>query len=131
MSESVKPEIGSIAWTDLTIENAQEVRDFYARVVGWEASPVDMGDYSDFNMSSPGNGEVRAGICHSRGGNAGLPTQWMNYVIVADVDASCELCVELGGRVLAGPKEMGGYGRYSVIEDPAGAVMALFTPVED
>jgi predicted enzyme related to lactoylglutathione lyase len=34
--------------------------------------------------------------------------------------------VGLGGRIVAGPKAFGGQGRYCVIEDPAGAVAALF-----
>jgi predicted enzyme related to lactoylglutathione lyase len=40
-----KPEIGSIGWVDLTISNAEEVRDFYAQVVGWRPAPLDMGGY--------------------------------------------------------------------------------------
>ena len=44
------------------------------------------------------------------------------------MDASAERCVELGGRLVVPPKEMGGHGSYCVIEDPAGAVVALFEP---
>lgn len=56
MGDSERPEIGAIGWTDLTIENAEEIRDFCAAVTGWAPSPVDMGGYSDFNMSTPGSG---------------------------------------------------------------------------
>ena len=28
-------EIGSITWADLTVENANEVKTFYEKVVGW------------------------------------------------------------------------------------------------
>ena len=41
------PEVGSIGWFDLTVENADEVREFYRRVVGWTETPLDMGGYSD------------------------------------------------------------------------------------
>jgi predicted enzyme related to lactoylglutathione lyase len=37
-------------------------------------------------------------------------------------------CVELGGTVLAPPRNFGGQGRYCVIRDPAGAAAALFEP---
>lgn len=127
MSGSDKQELGSIAWTDLTVENAEEIRDFYAAVAGWKPSPVEMGDYTDFNMTAPESGEPKAGVCHARGTNADLPAQWLIYVVVADVDASAERCRELGGAVLAGPKGMGGQGRYCVIRDPAGAVCALWS----
>ena len=67
-------DLGTIGWRDLTVENAVQIRDFYSDVVGWQHSPVAMGDYDDFNMLA-GNGETVAGICHARGGNAGLPAQ--------------------------------------------------------
>jgi len=128
MSDDNKPEIGKIGWTDLTVDNADDVRDFYMAVVGWKPSSVDMGGYSDYSMTTPHTGEPIAGVCHARGSNADLPAHWLIYITVADVDASAASCVELGGQVLAGPKNFGGQGRYCVIQDPAGAVAALFTP---
>jgi len=87
-----------------------------------------MGSYNDFNMQTPQNGETKAGICHKKGGNVDFPSQWLIYITVKNVDDSANLCEEHGGKVLVKPKEMGGYGRYCVIEDPAGAVCALYTP---
>lgn len=123
-----KPEIGAITWFDLTVPNAEEVRDFYSKVVGWKPSPVSMGDYDDYNMNAPESDTAAAGICHARGGNAGLPPQWLIYITVANVDESAQRCVELGGKIISGPKDIGGYGRFCVIQDPAGAVAALFAP---
>lgn len=126
MTESKKPEIGSVGWIDLTVDDAPQIRDFYASVTGWEHSPVSMGDYDDFNMKAPGSGEPKAGICHARGANSDLPAQWMIYITVADAEIGAARCEELGGRVLSAPKDMGEMGRYCVIQDPAGAVAALF-----
>ena len=127
MSEDEGPGAGSILWHDLTVERAEEVRDFYRSVVGWESEPVSMGDYDDFNLLPPGSGEAVAGICHARGSNEGLPAQWLVYVSVEDLDASLSRCVEGGGDVVDGPRSMGD-ARYCVIRDPAGAVMAIFQP---
>ena len=121
-----KPEIGSIGWVDLTVPNAGEVRDFYAQVVGWKPQGLDMGGYEDFVMAAPGSGEGKAGICHARGGNAGLPSVWLVYLMVEDLDASAARCVELGGKILAPARSAGPSGRFCVIQDPAGAVAALF-----
>jgi predicted enzyme related to lactoylglutathione lyase len=120
--------IGVIGWIDLTVPNAPAVRDFYQAVVGWAAAPVKMGDYDDFCMNQPATGKPIAGVCHARGVNVGLPRQWLIYITVADVDTSATKAVELGGKVLAGPRELGGQGRFCVIQDPAGAVAALFCP---
>ncbi len=123
---SEKPEVGSIMWFDLTESNAEELKDFYSKVVGWKSAPVSMGDYNDFNMNSPDSGETKAGICHKRAGNAELPSQWLIYFTVRDVNESAGECKASGGKVIAGPKDMGKFGRYCVIEDPASAVYALF-----
>jgi predicted enzyme related to lactoylglutathione lyase len=128
MSEPTKPQVGTVGWMDLTVENAQDVRDFYGEVVGWSASDVDMGGYSDFCMNTPGSGTTVAGICHARGTNAGLPAQWLMYITVEDLDASVARVEALGGKVIAGPRDMGAQGRYCIIEDPAGAVAALYAP---
>lgn len=126
MSEENEPKIGSIGWTDLTVGNAEQIRDFYREVVGWTSSGVDMGGYDDFNLNDPESGKPVAGVCHARGSNADLPPVWLIYVNVADIERSIARCVELGGQVIAGPKGFGGQGKYCVIRDPAGATLALF-----
>ncbi len=130
MSDTNHQEVGAITWTDLTVSNAEQVKNFYSAVVGWKSDPVSMGDYNDFNMNAPASGKTVAGICHTRGVNADLPAQWLIYIAVEDVEKSAKRCIELGGKVLAGPKGMGGYGRYCVIQDTAGAVAALFEPAQ-
>ncbi len=124
MSETQDAPIGAVVWRDLTVDNAEEVRDFYCDVVGWQFEPVAMGAYSDFNMMPASGGEGVAGICHARGQNAKLPPQWLIYLTVADVDKSAARCLELGGKVIDGPRAMGRQ-RVCVIQDPAGAVAAL------
>lgn len=117
---------GAIAWRDLTVEDAEALRDFYAAVVGWKPEAVDMGGYSDFNMLDA-DGEPVAGICHARGSNAKLPPQWLIYIQVPDVDAAAREATQRGGTVLDGPRDMGAY-RSCCIQDPVGAVSALIGP---
>ena len=127
MSDAGKPAPGTIVWRDLTVENAEAVRDFYKLVVGWDSKPEDMGGYEDYHMIAPSTGDSVAGICHARDTNADLPAQWLVYVIVEDVDACAMKCREAGGEVVAGPRDMD-EGRFCVIRDPAGAVLALYDP---
>lgn len=125
MSEFARPPVGTIGWVDLTVPDAVETRDFYAQVTGWIPEPFDMGGYNDFVMKTP-EGAAVAGVCHARGGNKDLPPQWLVYVTVENLDQSIERCKALGGRVVTGPRNYAGEGRYCVIEDPAGAVCALY-----
>ena len=123
-------EVGQIAWCDLTVDQADRIRDFYKEVVGWESQDVSMGDYSDYCMMSPGDQQAVAGVCHARGVNANLPAQWLMYVTVADIQAAADRCTALGGRLVCPPREMGGQGTFCVMQDPAGAVIALIQPAE-
>ncbi len=120
-------EIGKIGWIDMTVENAEELRDFYATVVGLKSEAVDMGGYSDFTMTMPASGEAVSGICHARGSNADLPGGWLIYFVVADLDASAAACVANGGKLRCEPRTLSG-GGFCVIEDPNGAVAALYQP---
>lgn len=127
MSEHDGSRPGRILWQDLTVPDAERVRDFYREVVGWASAPVDMGGYDDFNMMPPGAEEPVAGVCHARGSNADLPAQWLLYITVDDVEVSAGRCRQLGGEVVVGPRSMGD-GRFCVVRDPAGAVAALYQP---
>lgn len=124
--EAASSKIGRIEWLDLTVQDATNIRKFYTSVVGWTSSEVDMGHYSDFNINLPDTGDTIAGVCHAKGGNANLPSQWLVYVRVESVADSASQCTKLGGKVLEGPKRMGG-SDFCVIQDPAGAVMALLS----
>lgn len=128
MSNKNLPPIGSVTWFDLTVDNAEEIKDFYSQVIGWKSSPVNMSGYDDYNMNKPGDDETVTGICHAKGGNENLPPKWLIYITVENADESANKCKELGGKIISDPKDMAGYGRFCVIEDPAGAVCALFEP---
>lgn len=123
MSSTPRP--GTITWQDLTVSDAETVRDFYEAVVGWKPEALSMGAYSDFVMNADGGGV--AGICHARGANAELPPAWLIYITVEDLDHSLEECQRRGGSLVSAPRSYGG-GRYCVIKDPAGAVCALYQP---
>jgi uncharacterized protein len=116
------PKIGTAGWIDLTVADASRLRDFYSAVVGWKAAEVPMGGYADYSMNDPSSGEPRAGVCHSRGLNAKMPSCWMAYFVVADLDASLAQCRERGGTILVERRE----SSFVVIEDPSGAVCALY-----
>lgn len=118
--------LGSIVWHDLTVDDAERVQAFYSQVVGWVSQLASMGDYNDYNMGQINDGQSVAGVCHARGANAGLPAQWLMYVKVASAQTSAEQCEALGGKIVNGPTHMGEQ-TYYVLQDPAGAVFAIFS----
>ncbi len=118
--------VGAITWMDLTIVDAEGVRDFYKQVVGWETTDISMGEYNDYCMSSPEDQKVRSGICHHRGSNQGIPPMWIMYINVADLNVSIEAVKNGGGEVVHGPRRMGDKARFCIIRDPAGAFAGLY-----
>ena len=115
---------GQILWRDLTVPDAPAIRDFYKEVIGWDHSDHPMGDYNDYNMLQAETGEVITGVINKRGVNAAIPSVWMLYVGVENVDASMQRCEELGGKVLVPPSTDVAY-RYAIIQDPAGAIIGI------
>lgn len=112
-------------WIDLTVESAEEIRDFYANVVGWESEPFDMDGYDDYVMKE--NKDAVAGICHARGVNEGIPSVWIPYFQVQSMEKSIKSCKERGGVVVCPVRSMGPDKSYAVIRDPSGAVCAVWT----
>jgi predicted enzyme related to lactoylglutathione lyase len=128
MENEEKYPLGQIGWIDLTAPNADTIREFYRKVVGWRSEPVAMDDYEDYNMIPAGSEEPTAGICHALGVNANLPPVWMIYVTVENLQVSMQQCVENGGKIIADPSQWGEDAKICVIQDPAGAYMALYQP---
>ena len=108
---------------ELATEDVAAAKSFYGEMFGWTFSDNDMGNgmiYSTFKPDSgPGGGLFTM---------PGRPTAWLAYVGVEDVDAETEKAVSLGAKVLHGPHDIPNVGRFTVMTDPTGAVIAIFQP---
>lgn len=120
--------VGSIVSADLTVPDAENIRDFYKEVIGWESEELALSDedgsYADYVMKDA-EGNWTGGVCHARGVNKDIPPRWIVYINVADIEKSVEKCRKLGGRVLKESKNADGSYQYALIEDPAGSVLAV------
>lgn len=126
--ESKKYQVGSIISADITIPNAGAIKEFYKAVIGWDTEALIMKDqqgaYDDYVVKDAAGNWV-GGICHQRGVNKDLPPVWIVYINVEDIQRSIEKCRELGGKVLKEARMADGSLQYALIEDPAGAVLAV------
>jgi predicted enzyme related to lactoylglutathione lyase len=57
-----------------------------------------------------------------------MPSFWLPYFMVTDVDATTARATTLGGKAHFGPQDIPGTGRFAVIADPQGAAFAVFAP---
>jgi predicted enzyme related to lactoylglutathione lyase len=60
---------------------------------------------------------------------AGTSSDWLPYVAVDNVDATIASAKKLGARIPVAPEDIPGIGRFSVREDPTGAVLAVMKPL--
>ncbi|MCV2885163.1 VOC family protein [Aestuariibacter sp. AA17] len=116
---------GEMGWLDLTVDDATTLKSFYQNVLNWHATPVKMGDYADYSMSVDRESDPVSGICYKRGENADMPSVWMPYFIVEDLDAAIDKVTQQGGEIVSKIKGFGS-SRYVVIKDPAGAVCSIY-----
>jgi len=122
--------IGQMAWMDLTVNNAEQVKDFYQSVIGWKTEKVAMadGEYNDFSMMLASGDDVVTGICHARGVNKDMLAAWLPYFVVADINDSVAQVEQQGGELMTQIKAAGS-DKFVVIKDPSGAVCALYQTV--
>jgi uncharacterized protein len=124
----MKPQVGTIGWLDITSEHAPLLRDFYRAVVGWSPSAVPVESHEDYCMSPGPDRAAVAGICHAKGANAGLPSGWLIYIVVTNLEESLAQAKARGGTVLRPRVNAGGSGSYAVLQDPCHNAFALFEP---
>lgn len=130
--------LGDLAWMDLTVPDAEQVKSFYQKVLGWQSDAIKMScdgeDYADFSMSAKPSDSTEkqtasthftTGICHAKGVNADMPAQWLPYFLVSDIDVAVGKVKMLKGHLVTSIKNVGN-DRFVVIEDPAGAKCALY-----
>ncbi len=115
---------GRFVWRELITPEPERAAVFLHTVFGWEARALPMGDQPYTMLRHPGLGEDTGGAM--RPIMDGVPPHWLNYLTVDDVDAALVRVAELGGAVITGAMDLPGIGRFAVVADPSGAVIAVF-----
>jgi predicted enzyme related to lactoylglutathione lyase len=121
----LSPKPGTFAWTELMTTDAGAARDFYTRLLGWSFSEAPMGPGMVYTVFQVG-GKPAAGMMEMHGEQfKGVPPNWASYLSVSDCDAEVSRATRLGASVLVPPQDVPGTGRFSVLQDPTGAVVAI------
>jgi len=116
MTDPFVPSVGAILSADIAVpEHERELR-FYSRVLSTGENPLWREEDLMNNLGMPiiGLGALEGEYAH-------LPLQWMPHILVADVGASVQRAVDLGGSVLMHAKHDDGSSQWAVLLDPNGA----------
>jgi uncharacterized protein len=116
---------GSVTWTDARLTDADAGKAFYSAVFGYTYQEVP-GAPDDYGTVHIGDDPV-GGMGGMMGAPAGVPSHWITYFSVADVDTALATAQSAGGSVVMPPADTE-FGRMSVVTDPFGATFALHQP---
>ena len=122
-------EPGALCWTELTTRDPKAAEAFYTALFGWTAqhsAPSGVHEYTHFSVGdtpSIGMLEMPADM------PASIPSFWMPYFQVVDVDASVGTAATHGASVMRPAQDIPGTGRFAILADPQGAAFAVFTAI--
>jgi uncharacterized protein len=112
---------GALCWNELASVDPDVSADFYRELFGWKIEAFEgmqMTYLGIQNSDGHSNGGIRSAMENE-------PTYWLVYFGTADPDADVAKAAELGATVLAPPTDIG-VGKIAVLQDPQGAVFALY-----
>ena len=116
---------GSYGWAELSARGLERAIPFYEQVFGWSTRTSPMGegqgDYTEFQVDGQ---SVAGGLEISPGLPAEVPSYWMVYFAVDDVDDAFRRAIDGGATEMVAPQEFPG-GRFAIVSDPQGAMFGL------
>ena len=123
-----KSEVGCIVWHDLLTNEVAKAKRFYTELLGWE---YQIEHASEFAWNSGeadyplilANGEAHGGFVDP---GQDIPSHWIAFVMVEDVDAVIVKAKKLGAMIDREPFDVPGVGRIAVIRDPQGAIICPY-----
>jgi predicted enzyme related to lactoylglutathione lyase len=128
MAQATLPVTGTFCWPELSTTDLKAAQAFYGDLLDWRTSEFStpVGSYIIFTSDE----RQAAGLCaqNEEQRKHGVPPNWLSYVSVASADASAAKAKELGAQILTGPFDVMEEGRMAVLQDPGGAVFALWQP---
>jgi uncharacterized protein len=116
---------GHWLWNELHTRDPAKALAFCEKVLGFSHRSMDMGPDGTYHILSRG-GVDRGGVTSFL--PDGVPPHWLPYVCVDDPDATIARARKLGAKIQAGPADIPGVGRFGVLQDPTGAVLAILKP---
>ncbi|HEY1369256.1 MAG TPA: VOC family protein [Gaiellaceae bacterium] len=121
---TVASSVGKFVWHEQVSSDPKQAQDFYTQLFGWGTEVFQPGE-ADYTMISSG-GQSHGGFGKAQEGAP--PPHWLSHIRVESVDKTVEKAKKAGGKLAAGPFDMGEVGRMAIISDPQGAYVSVYQP---
>ena len=122
---------GTPSWAELSTTDDQGALAFYGALFGWVDEPNEMGPGMYYHMQKLNGLEVAA--LYQQGDEEkqqGVPPHWKTYFSVDDIAQITDNAKGSGATVMFGPMEVFDAGHAAILQDPQGAVFALWQAKE-
>ncbi len=127
MAEDTQTQAAStFVWNELMAKDFDKAKSFYTTLFGWSAREMDMGPAGKYTIWTQGGKDIGGGMAITADMGP-VPSHWLAYVSVPNVDESAKQAASLGAKVMVPPMDIPDVGRFSILEDPTGAHIAIIT----
>ncbi|HEX6654966.1 MAG TPA: VOC family protein [Candidatus Limnocylindria bacterium] len=126
MSEFAAHRTNAFGWAELNARGLERAIPFYEALFGWTHETNEASEGIPAYTQFQSDGQQLAGAFEvSQDVPAEVPSFWMIYFDVEDVDATAQAVKDAGGSVTVEPDDYFG-GRFAIVADPKGATFGLF-----
>jgi uncharacterized protein len=127
MQETIEYKPGTFCWVELATNNTEAAKTFYTRLFDWDYVDNPVGPDMVYTMLKLNGKDVGALYQMMADMTAqGIPPNWLSYVSVTSADESAARAKAAGATLLKEPFDVFTVGRMAVVQDPTGAVFALW-----
>lgn len=113
---------GRFVWFELLTKDIDKAISFYSQALPWRIEPMTMQDGSSYNVIKVGD----QGIGGFVSPKDDVPTAWVSYVSVANVDEAAQKIEACGGIILGDAFDVPGVGRMQPVSDRHSGMFRLF-----
>jgi predicted enzyme related to lactoylglutathione lyase len=116
----------SMGWAELNARGFDKAEPFYKNLFGWgeKKTPASAENPTEYTEFQAGGQSIAGGMEMNSMVPAQVPSYWMVYFNVDNVDKAFDKVIAEGGKEMLSPQDMPG-GRFAIVSDPQGAAFGL------
>ena len=127
MQETPDYKPGTFCWVELETSDGEAAKKFYTSLFGWEFTDNPVGPGMIYTMLKQDGKDVGALYqMPEEMKSMGIPPNWLSYASVTSADETAAKAKGLGAALMKEPFDVMTVGRMAVVQDPTGAVFALW-----
>jgi hypothetical protein len=127
MQETTEYKPGTFCWVESGTTDGEAAKKFYTELFGWSFTDAPVGPGMVYTILKLDGKDVGALYeMPPEMTSNGVTPHWLSYISVTNADETAAKAKELGAILMKEPFDVSDVGRMAVIQDPTGAVFALW-----